>query len=239
MGTHVARGRLKAKFIRAALFKDHNLATKSGKLSKPHNCKNSTRVAVYKMTNSMAWIEKVLSRTGFDYMCLVDEEFVVDKFNLTGLEREFTNFRQIFDGLLAEKPPGSDIYDSCLHLYGLIHARFILSPAGLVKMNEKFTAGHYGCCPRLLCRGNRLLPLGLSDRPGTCGVKLYCSLCEDVYSPKSSKHNSVDGVYFGTSFPHLFLMTYPPRDLAPYVKFQPLLFGFKCHQAHGRPEPHL
>ena len=36
-----------------------------------------------------------------------------------------------------------------------------------------------------------------------------CYLDEDIYSPKSSRHGSIDGAYFGTSFPHLFFLVYP------------------------------
>jgi casein kinase II subunit beta len=208
----------------AAIFKNDNFPAEPRKLSKTHFVDLYTGASPPKMS----WLDKVLSRSGFDYLCKVDEDFLSDKFNLTGLEREIPNFKQTYEALISSSPPGSDTYDICLHLYGLIHARFIISASGLVKMSEKYLAGQYGQCPRLLCKGTKLLPVGLSDRPGTCGVKLYCPACEDVYSPKSMKHNSVDGAYFGTSFPHLFLLTYHPLDIIPYRRYQPLLFGFKC-----------
>ncbi|KAJ7861579.1 casein kinase II, regulatory subunit, partial [Mycena olivaceomarginata] len=53
-----------------------------------------------------------------------------------------------------------------------------------------------------------LLPVGLADLPFEKSVKLYCGRCEDIYSPKSSRYTSVDGVYFGTTFPHLLCLVY-------------------------------
>lgn len=53
-------------------------------------------------------------------------------------------------------------------------------------------------------------------------MKLYCGRCEDLYSPKSSRHGSIDGAYFGTTFPHLLFLVYPgllpPKTPAPDVE---------------------
>jgi len=38
-----------------------------------------------------------------------------------------------------------------MDLYGLTHARFILSPRGLAMMREKYTLGTFGNCQRILC----------------------------------------------------------------------------------------
>jgi len=51
--------------------------------------------------------------------------------------------------------------------------------------------------------------VGLTDIPYEKSVKLYCGRCEDLYSPKSSRHGSIDGAYFGTTFPHLLFLVYP------------------------------
>ncbi len=61
--------------------------------------------------------------------------------------------------LATESPDSEDlndknfleIYQSAMDLYGLIHARFILSPRGLAMMKEKFMLGNFGYCPRVLC----------------------------------------------------------------------------------------
>lgn len=74
---------------------------------------------------------------------------------------------------------------------------------------EKYKRVDFGRCPRVLCQSQPLLPVGLTDVAYEKSVKLYCGRCEDIYSPKSSRHGSIDGAYFGTSFPHLLFMCYP------------------------------
>ena len=44
-----------------------------------------------------------------------------------------------------------EVYQAAMDLYGLIHARFILSPRGLAMMREKFLLGAFGMCQRILC----------------------------------------------------------------------------------------
>jgi casein kinase II subunit beta len=94
-------------------------------------------------------------------------------------------------------------------LYGLIHARWITTARGLQKMLDKYKRADFGRCPRVLCHHQALLPVGLTDAPYEKSVKLYCARCEDIYSPKSSRHGSIDGAYFGSTFPHLLFLVYP------------------------------
>lgn len=96
-------------------------------------------------------------------------------------------------------------------------------------MREKYDEGVFGTCPRVLCGQAKLLPNGISDIPGVEGIKLFCPNCEDVYNPKSSRHASIDGAYFGTTFAHLFVQTFP--NSIPQVKLRqkyiPKIFGFR------------
>lgn len=84
---------------------------------------------------------------------------------------------------------------------------------------EKYRKADFGRCPRVYCYSQPLLPVGLSDIPYQKAVKLYCPRCEDIYSPKSNRHGSIDGAYFGTTFPHMLFMVYP--QMIP-TKGQPL-----------------
>ena len=120
-----------------------------------------------------------------------------------------------------------------MDLYGLAHARFIISPRGLALMREKFTLGTFGNCQRILCDRQIVLPIGLSEELSTSRVKTYCPKCQDVYVPRQ-KHLDIDGAYFGTSFCNVFLKTYP--DLYPKdgpLTYMPTIYGFKVFGQKG------
>jgi casein kinase II subunit beta len=115
-------------------------------------------------------------------------------------------------------------------LYGLIHARYIITARGLNAMADKFRKTEFGRCPRVYCNGQGCLPVGLSDVPGHSTVKLYCPKCEDIYYPRNKYHGNMDGAYFGTTFAHLFMMTFPGlRPVKPTDKYVPKAFGFRIH----------
>ncbi|KAL4323887.1 hypothetical protein GQ457_11G000460 [Hibiscus cannabinus] len=116
-------------------------------------------------------------------------------------------------------------------LYGLIHVRFILTSKGMSAMLEKYRNYDFGRCPRVHCCGQSCLPVGQSDIPRSSTVKIYCPKCEDIYYPRSKYQGNNDGAYFGTTFPHLFLMTYMHlKPQKPTQKYIPRVFGFKIHK---------
>ena len=83
-----------------------------------------------------------------------------------------------------------------------------------------------------MCNSHPLLPMGLSDIPNYKPVKLYCAKCEDIYNPKSSRHASIDGAYFGTSFHNILVQVYPtlvPTKSAD--RYAPRVYGFKVHSS--------
>ncbi|PKI84206.1 Ckb2p [Malassezia vespertilionis] len=161
------------------------------------------------------WIAWFLSTKGNEYFCELDEDYILDRFNLTGLNTEVQHYMHALDLITdaLDEHLGDEqreqIEAQARILYGLVHARYILTTRGLAKMLEKYKRADFGRCPRVLCSQQPLLPVGLSDLPYQNPVKLYCPRCEDLYSPKSSRHASIDGAFFGTTFPHMLLMVYP------------------------------
>lgn len=125
-------------------------------------------------------------------------------------------------------------------LYGLIHARFILTARGMHAMLSKYTDGAFGRCPRVYCKGQTVLPVGQSDLPRCSTVKVFCPMCWDLFFPRSRNHNALDGSYWGTTFPHLFLHTYqnlvPLRNSEEYV---PRIYGFKIHRSAAQVKRNL
>mmetsp|Transcript_8013 Transcript_8013/g.1064 ORF Transcript_8013/g.1064 Transcript_8013/m.1064 type:complete len:114 (+) Transcript_8013:115-456(+) len=100
-------------------------------------------------------------------------------------------------------------------------------------MREKYLSGVFGVCPRMMCERHKVLPIAVSDEVKTSRVKVYCPKCKEVYVPKY-KTSDVDGAYFGVSFPHILLQTYPDLVVyGEYKKYAPKVFGFKLFKEVG------
>lgn len=101
-------------------------------------------------------------------------------------------------------------------------------------MYQKYLGGVFGTCPRALCDRQKVLPVGLSDTLRTSRFKTFCPRCEEVYLPKVRQIN-IDGAYFGTSFPHVFLKHYPLAVILPpkIFYYEPKIFGFKIAGKRG------
>ncbi|KAL8107086.1 putative casein kinase II subunit beta-4 isoform X1 [Apium graveolens] len=187
-----------------------------------------------------SWISWFCNLRGNEFFCEVDEDYIQDDFNLCGLSSQVPYYDHALDLILDAESSNGDMFTEEQHelvesaaemLYGLIHVRYVLTTKGQAAMMEKYKNAEFGRCPRVYCSGQPCLAVGQSDIPRQSTVKIYCPKCEDIYAPRSRFQENLDGAYFGTTFPHLFLMTYgnlkPQKTLQSYI---PKVFGFKVHK---------
>lgn len=112
---------------------------------------------------------------------------------------------------------------------------------------KQYAIKEFGTCPLVQCAGQPVLPVGIKDEVGAHTVKIFCPKCQCVYHPppvrsRSNHHGNigsggstgVDGASIGTTFPHLFLMTFSnlmPDPLPVDSAYIPRVFGFRVHQS--------
>jgi casein kinase II subunit beta len=105
-------------------------------------------------------------------------------------------------------------------------------------MYDKYQDAGFGRCPRVHCQGQHCLPLGISDMQRSFPVNVYCPRCQELYYPRSTKQAGLDGAYFGTTFAHMYLLTYPeliprkshPSATASEETYVPKIYGFRIHK---------
>ena len=182
------------------------------------------------------------SLKGNEFFAEVDEDFIQDDFNLTGLSAQVPHYEFALDTILDVESPATagfseeqqvsprrphaaqaaacvpaaaactrhtrmrtrarhphphphphasthtaaqeSIESAAELLYGLIHARFIITPRGMSAMLDKYKNTHFGRCPRAFCQGQPVLPVGQSDVPRMHTSKVFCPKCS-VRAPHS------------------------------------------------------
>ncbi len=143
--------------------------------------------------SAISWISWFCSLPGNDFFCEVPEDFVEDDFNLFGLNATIDSYNEALDTILDLEVDEDSLHDddgmvsierSAEILYGLIHARYIVTKAGLAAMLQKFDRKMYGTCPRVLCDDTPMIPSGQWDATGRDGVKVFCAKCGDLYQPR-------------------------------------------------------
>ncbi|MEN2496119.1 MAG: hypothetical protein MHMPM18_000680 [Marteilia pararefringens] len=182
--------------------------------------KRDTTISAKSETND--WLTQLMSKSYMRSQVLqVNKEYIEDRFNLVELPTSTSTSSMIhaLEIIKGNKNSSSsdegdmmNEYDNiCTEIYGLIHARFIITPHGIKMMDEKIYNQAYGQCQRLYCRGENLMPIGLSNFPGEHHMNLYCPKCNQIMRPFSSKHSKIDGSFFGRNFPQMYFMMYPRK----------------------------
>ena len=93
--------------------------------------------------NMVAFLQFISSR-GNEYFCEIDEDYLTDRFNLTGLNTEVQYYQYALDlvtdvfDMEVDDDMREQIEKSARHLYGLVHSRYIVTTRGLAKMVSTF-----------------------------------------------------------------------------------------------------
>lgn len=94
----------------------------------------------YCLSFALTCLGQFISSRGNEYFCEIDEDYLTDRFNLTGLNTEVQYYQYALDlvtdvfDLDCDDEMRETIEKSARHLYGLVHARYIVTTRGLAKM---------------------------------------------------------------------------------------------------------
>ncbi|KUF99856.1 hypothetical protein AM588_10010310 [Phytophthora nicotianae] len=159
-----------------------------------------------------SWIAWFCSLRENSFLCEVDEDYIEDDFNLTGLSSIVPYYDYALDIILDIETPNDStltqiqqemIESAAEMLYGLIHARYILTTKGMAAMLDKYQNVDFGRCHRVYCQGQPVLPVGQSDVPRHTTVNVFCPNAAISSSPSRNER-----------------ATYVPR-----------VFGYKIHSS--------
>ena len=167
------------------------------------------------------WVNDLCDRGDATFFCRVSYEYITYDFNLQGMKSAVSRFipeyQLAFDRLIdrvdsdeLDEEDAGDVENWAMILFGLIHARFIVTSEGMDLMQRKFLKKEFGTCLRVQCNHQALLPCGEYDvlespvLSENAGMKLFCPCCAQLYQPYGVK--VFPGAFWGTTFPHFFLL---------------------------------
>jgi len=90
------------------------------------------------------WIEWFCKMDGNHFFVEISHDFLKEKMNLIGLEREFPNYEEYLEIILAKEAPNSEIMNEdymekmgkIKELYGILHKRFLYTSLGKFSFSD-------------------------------------------------------------------------------------------------------
>ena len=179
------------------------------------------------------FVDWFMKQRGNEAYVRVEDEYLQDDFNLTGLSDLVPVYDSALNMILDCEDSESEsslVEESAQELYGLAHARFLMSTKGQVALGKKFESGVYGTCPNSLCGDQKVLPVG-SDIPKQTKARVYCPVCCEIYIPRKARLDKIDGAHFGSSAALVWFMNNAQsiNRLDEDGEYTPAIFGFKQH----------
>ena len=192
-----------------------------------------------------SWIKQICENQNYSWLVPIEESWAGDWFNQHGIKDNFDRFDQAIELITEKKTKEWSYYteEECklihsqaIRIYGLLHARWICQPKGMELMKEKYEKGFFGKCPRTLCDGCNLIPIGTTLVLRRHSVKLFCPKCYDIY--RAPPYPIIDGGFFGPAFPHMFLCEYTTFNKSHlFIPFIQKAFGFKIRKDNNSRKP--
>ena len=105
-----------------------------------HALQRRKMISAEESSTDNEYAAQFITSRGNEYFCEIDEDYLTDRFNLTGLNAEVQYYQYALDlvtdvfDLDCDEEMRDQIEKSARHLYGLVHARYITTIRGLAKM---------------------------------------------------------------------------------------------------------
>ncbi|KAK4944428.1 casein kinase 2 regulatory subunit [Elasticomyces elasticus] len=183
-----------------------------------------------------SWIGQFCNLVGHEYFAEVSEDFIEDDFNLTGLQAQVPMYKDALEMILDVEPSETNSSELSEEEEeeeeeeddGLLGDELDEPAQNGATRQPGLAAGgrRHGrsSSDTSVIESSAELLYGLihsryiTSRPG---IQQMMENCLDVYTPPNSRFQAVDGAFFGTTFPYLFLMSYPDLEIAPLKKRAP------------------
>ena len=185
----------------------------------------------------MSFVDWLLEQEQGQFFVRIDDEFLAERARSPEIKKHVKHPEEMLSILLSSKTSlrGSREADA-IHMYGLIHKKYIETPAGMQKMLEKRATGDFPKCRRHFCHGCVCVPVGLSDQQNSDGVKMFCPNCTDFYEYPSK--TVIRGIYFGKEWVHRLMAAHSEIcDGDEAEQFVPKIFGFNVSLQKMVPRP--
>lgn len=187
--------------------------------------RNLEEIESTESSKNIQWILNFMALKENRYLEIIEDSFLRDKFNLTGLSEKLLDFENSYSNILHST--NSDITTNEESTYLMIHQRYVFSRIGADSVLGRVMNKDYGTCQRYGCENISLIPSGLSCDYGIHKTMVYCYSCKNLFIPKGCLRN-IDGCAWGKGYANFLILTFPENF--PKKKnfiYQPRLFGFR------------